>query len=311
MSRRRRPSLAHQVDRAFAQLEAYGRPKYLDKRAGVSRHWIYSFATRRGYTRDSIRFVRWCQEHFGITWLVQISAAMGAAYLTGLITRGRSAWYLHRLADAMKKLATAVQLAYRQQVSYLPADFRLPDRRLTDRRNREAYPAEELHLLLSSLQERAPLVAAVARAQVALGLRIHEVLRLRDHNLVMSPDGLAVVIKGKGGRIRSIPVPADFEEELFTRARSAGGGRLYPTKALTVQLAVRSACRQAGIRSRGTHGFRHTFAVNTYLEARGAGATDEEARRKVRRLLGHGEHRVDISNIYVPKELVNLLPPRS
>jgi len=80
------------------------------------------------------------------------------------------------------------------------------------------------------------------------------------------------VIRGKGGRLDRLPLPADVgaaiagylsrgrppsrHRKVFLRARAP----FTPIDAGTVSSTVRRACRRAGIASMGAHRLRHTAA---------------------------------------------------
>ena len=307
MSRRGRPSLAFQVDRAFRMIEAFGESKRVAKRTGEARRKIYAVSTRRTYLAQCVRFTEWAAERYGARWLVQFKPEWGQEYLEHLTARGRSGWYVQGIHKALLKLGVAVQVAYGCEVVFVPPEMRLPRRRLADRQRRDAvgrlhYTDAELVRLLEYLEARAPLAAAVLKAQTQLGLRISEAVRLRLEALSESQGAWAVAVRGKGGKRRSIPLPEAYVEELRARATAAGAGnRLFPMSALDVQVAVHRACRRLSLVSKGTHGVRHSYAVALYRAERQRGAGDEEARRVVRVRLGHGEHRADIGAAYVPR----------
>lgn len=144
-------------------------------------------------------------------------------------------------------------------------------------------------------RRRSPLPQAISPGQAralldscdrrtALGRRDHAIilslLRLglrRGELAAVTLDDLdwragEVVIRGKGGRVDRLPLPADVgaaiagylgrgrppssHRELFLRARAPFG----PIDASTVSSTVRRACRRAGIASVGAHRLRHTMA---------------------------------------------------
>ena len=56
---------------------------------------------------------------------------------------------------------------------------------------------------------------------------------------------------------------------------------------------VRQACCELGIRQLGTHGFRKTFSVEEYHQARSRGADDHQALLETSHKLGH--HRIAVT----------------
>jgi integrase len=62
---------------------------------------------------------------------------------------------------------------------------------------------------------------------------------------------------------------------------------------------VRQACRELDIQPLGTHGFRKTFSVEEYRQARSSGADDRQALLETSHKLGH--NRIDVTRqSYVP-----------
>lgn len=126
-----------------------------------------------------------------------------------------------------------------------------------------------------------PDTALMVRLAAELGLRRSEIARLRTRDV--TPWGLHV--RGKGGRDRVIPLPADLRRELGDRP--AGWvfpgrftGHIHPA---TVQRKVREA---AGV---APHAHRHRFGTRAY-----AGTRDMFA---VQRLMGHASP--ETTQVYV------------
>ena len=111
---------------------------------------------------------------------------------------------------------------------------------------------------------------AVIIVLLRLGLRRGEVARLTLDDIDWRAGEL--VVRGKGGRVDRLPMPADVGEaiasylrrgrpasdrrEVFLRARAP----FAPIAPGTVSSTVRRACRRAGIAEVGSHRLRHTTA---------------------------------------------------
>lgn len=111
---------------------------------------------------------------------------------------------------------------------------------------------------------------AIILILLRLGLRRGELAAVRLDDLDWRAG--EVVIRGKGGRLDRLPLPADVgaaiagylsrgrppsrHRELLLRARAP----FAPIDAGTVSSTVRRACRRAGIASMGAHRLRHTMA---------------------------------------------------
>ena len=142
-----------------------------------------------------------------------------------------------------------------------------------------------------------------------LGLRIHETFRI---DTAMTRTALAenkLTIKGKGGKVRTVPLTA-AAREVLERALSTTpqGEKLFVPKDRMTHAAIwdleqfirnhRNEVRDPGNPVPLTyHGLRHTFASNTYRRMIGQGRTAFEAHIGVSRLLGH--EREDVTEIYL------------
>lgn len=134
-----------------------------------------------------------------------------------------------------------------------------------------------------------------------LGLRVSELTKLRVEDLDLR-QGIAMVVEGKGGKDRAIPIHDELLAALRTwiGTRTSGyvftnsrGGKLS-TRAL--QLMVKKVAARADIpRNVKTHTLRHSFA--TRLLETGAGI------HEVRDLLGH-------SSVAVTEQYVHSVPER-
>ncbi|MDA8335451.1 MAG: tyrosine-type recombinase/integrase [Peptococcaceae bacterium] len=153
--------------------------------------------------------------------------------------------------------------------------------------------------------------AALGRQEVLLavrlawytGLRIHECVRLNTCDVKDSLRTGEITVKGKGGKVRSVPVSPEAREILITAAAVAGElglTKLFVPEGRQAHQVIKSiesfVARHRGHAMTGDrekpitfHGLRHRYAQ------------DERARGKslpeVSRLLGH--EREDITKVYV------------
>ena len=119
----------------------------------------------------------------------------------------------------------------------------------------------------------------------------------------------AITIKGKGGKVRTIPI----NEQIAVAMRKQPNRTLRGQKLLVpddmhtdrainlLQLFImkhRDEVRDAGSdRPLTFHGLRHTYAAEKYKELTGSGRSALDAHFAVSRLLGH--ERADVTNIYL------------
>ncbi len=140
------------------------------------------------------------------------------------------------------------------------------------------------------------------------GLRIHECFRLDTAAAEQVLRENAITIKGKGGKVRTVPISGPviiaLREQL---ARTQRGHKLLVPDGMPTDRAIHHlqsfiAKHREDLQEKADppltfHGLRHTYAAETYqkLTANGVGSLD--AHFAVSRLLGH--ERPDVTNIYL------------
>ena len=133
------------------------------------------------------------------------------------------------------------------------------------------------------------------------GLRLHEALEMRLDNLELSERKGKLLIYGKGGKFRSVPLNAKARKALqawLSVQPDVNGGHLWVAveseqegslSSRSVQRIVQRYGQQAGIDNLTPHILRHTFAKN--LVDQGVGL------EKVAALLGHSS--LNTTRIYI------------
>lgn len=151
------------------------------------------------------------------------------------------------------------------------------------------------------------------------GLRIHEAIRLDRATVVRSIRTGELEIKGKGGKIRSVPLSEESRQLLMDRVVTTPvGSKLFVGEHEKTHLVIkrvqnfisrhqktiadpnRSERIKNGenITDRVTfHGLRHTYAQEQYQNFRDQGYTEYHSRLAVSQLLGH--ERDDVTRIYI------------
>jgi hypothetical protein len=159
---------------------------------------------------------------------------------------------------------------------------------------RFGYATEDCPRIIAHLQEAGSPFALPAEIALRCGLRLSEVAGLQGKDI--DPENLVMHVKGKGGRQRTVELPADLVEKLDTSKQYL----FTPSQAWKSQFyrAVREAARALGITVSGIHRLRANFAQNEYEKMRANGLSDQEARQQVSKLLGH--NRVSVMKSYVP-----------
>ena len=137
------------------------------------------------------------------------------------------------------------------------------------------------------------------------GLRIHEVARLDKSQLVNALKEDILIVKGKGGLVRNIPI---HNKELVQRLcdDTKNGYKVFINKEEqthkvinNLQVFIYNYNKEFNNSDKNLtfHGLRHAYAQNRCRELRNKGIDDYNARLKVSKELGH--FRVEITEIYL------------
>ena len=170
------------------------------------------------------------------------------------------------------------------------------------KRPAEIYSRDEINALVfacSSRSYRGHQSATIIKVLWRCGLRIEELCSLKTSDVDI--DGRNLIVLGKGGKIRNVPLDIITVEGLqaqLRRRRDLFGQRGYVfttakgTKLdqCNVRRMLKALAARAGITKRvHPHGFRHTLAVEL--------ATEDVPMAQVQRMLGH-EH-LSTTDIYL------------
>jgi len=276
----------------------------LDK---LARHNRYgSFKTRERYRDAMKRFCVFLADSYRLEKLSNISGKHIEAYVAHLQERDRSAAYIKTELSAIRLFHDLMpDPRYK-----LPANdtLSLERRRLgeTDRTwTEQEFAQMRLQAIVQSHDGFADMLTLIRHT----GMRLHECARLDTaaaEDAIRSGD---LTVKGKGGKLRSIPASAATLEILRNRLSLTRRGRKLFVPDDVKTDAVMNGLEQFIIRNRDNerssgkeaaltvHGLRHTWAAERYRELIAAGSTPYEARRQVSKWLGH--ERDSVTNIYL------------
>ena len=172
------------------------------------------------------------------------------------------------------------------------------------------WSTEEFNRMLGRAlaEDRYDYILALYLARYA-GLRIHECFRI---DTAIAEDALrenAITIKGKGGKIRTVPINEQIAIAMKKQlANTVRGHKLLVPDDMPTDRAI-NRLQFFIMTNRGTiqnsnqsnsltfHGLRHTYAAEKYRELVNGGMGDLDAHFEVSRLLGH--ERADVTNIYL------------
>ena len=141
------------------------------------------------------------------------------------------------------------------------------------------------------------------------GLRIHECFRIDTAIARQAIRERAITIKGKGGKIRNVPITQQIVSALEKSLETTPtGSKLLVPDGVPTDKAI-NQLQQFILRNRESvqdpdsnrpltfHGLRHTYAAEKYRQLITDGFSELDAHLTVSKLLGH--EREDVTNIYL------------
>ena len=297
----------------------------LDKLARHNRQ--ESYKTRQRYYEAMQRFCRFLAEEYRLQKLTNISGKHLVDYVRHLQENGKA-------ASTIKTELAAIRF-WHDQISNtkhkLPSNADLADQAPLERRKLQGidrhWTPEQFTAFTSACREEGREdYAAIATLTFYVGLRIHEACRLdtaaveawerfrtlRALRDIEGPKLLHVLtVKGKGGRVRSVPVEAGAAKQALRDRKAAvqRGHKLFVPDDVATDAYIHAF--QAFLREhrpdQGTnprplthHGMRHSYAARQYRAAVDSGASEYRAKLDVSHLLGHG--RADVTDVYLASE---------
>ena len=265
-----------------------------------------SFKTKERYYEGYKRFLRFVGNVYHLQKLQSISGKHLAAYVDYMQERGYS-------ASTIKTDLAAIRFWHDQIPN---AKYVLPTNSefILQRRNfggvDRTWSAREFNLMIAECwnANRNDYAACITIARYA-GLRLHEVLRI-DTAIARKAlkDGF-ITIKGKGGKIREVPINESIVVVLKKALQiTPPGYKLFVPKDKQTHIAKtelqnfiaskrKYICDEGSSRNLTFHGLRHTCAAEWYRNFIQKGLTESQAKLKVSKLLGH--EREDVTKIYL------------
>ena len=170
------------------------------------------------------------------------------------------------------------------------------------------WSAAEFNRIIELASENVGYLLAFHLARHA-GLRIHECFRIDTAIARQAIRESAITIKGKGGKIRTVPINQQIIASLekCLEATPTGSKLLVPDDVPTDKAI--NQLQQFILRNRESvqdpdsnrpltfHGLRHTYATEKYRQLIADGISELDAQLTVSQLLGH--ERADVTNIYL------------
>ena len=278
----------------------------LDKLARHNRQG--SFRTRERYYKACKRFCGYLADEYQLQKLENISGKHLTSYILWMQESGKS-------ASTIKTDLAAIRFFHDKMSK---PKYRLPDNsELTVELERRRFggvdrtwSSVEFNKMLGKAlaEDRYDYILALYLGRYA-GLRIHECFRLDTAAAEQALRENALTVKGKGGKIRTVPINEQITIALRRQlSRTQRGHKLLVPDGVPTDRAIallqlcitkhRDEVRDAdSVRPLTFHGLRHTFAAEKYRELTDKGMGALDAHFAVSRLLGH--ERADVTNVYL------------
>ena len=278
----------------------------LDKLARHNRQG--SIQTKRRYYEAMRRFCFFLADEYHLQKLANISGKHLTAYVLRMQEEGKS-------PSTIKTDLSAIRF-FHDKIS--DAKYALPSNdELTVKLERRSiggvdrsWSEEEFNRMLGKAlaEKRYDYILAFYLARYA-GLRLHECSRLDTATAEDTLRKNAITVKGKGGKIRTVPINEPIAIVLREQlARTQRGHKLLVPDDMDTDYAMYRL--QQFIRDHRTeiqdpdsdrpmtfHGLCHTYAAEVYTTLIQQGKSPLDAKYEVSRLLGH--ERADVTNIYL------------
>jgi len=284
----------------------------LDKTARHNRQG--SFRTKERYYEAMQRFCKFLSEQYRLQKLANINGKHLTAYVLYLQEQEKS-------ASTIKTDLAAIRFFHdkMERTKYrLPSNDELAaelERRRFGGVDR-TWSVREFHRFLATcMADGHEDFAAIACLTWYAGLRIHECFRIDTATAEQALRENTITIKGKGGKIRTVPINESISVELKKLlAVTPRGYKLFVPNSVPTDIAiarlqqyiyqVRPQIQDEGsTRPMTHHGLRHSFAARIYQELVNSGMSPLNASLRVSQLLGH--ERPDVTKGYltfIPKD---------
>ena len=266
----------------------------------------HSHKTRERYSEAYARFLRYLAEEFRLQKIANVSSKHLVAYVWNMQDDEKA-------ASTIKTDLCGIRFWHDQipQARYtLPGNETLDLERRTFGGKDRAWTQDEYEglLRLARLGGWSGYAACFILAW-EIGLRIHEIFRIDTATARDAIKRSAITIKGKGGKVRTIPL-SDVAAQVLKECIKATptGHKLFVPAGKQTHVAIkelqkfirdhRDAIQRPGREVPLTmHGGRHAYAARTYQELVDSGVDEDSAKRTVSKRLGH--ERKDVTDIYL------------
>ncbi len=252
------------------------------------------------------RFCHFLAEEFHLQKLSNISSKHLVAYVLWMQEKELSASTIKTDLAAIRFFHDKIGDAKYSLPSNSELGIQLERRRFGD--TDRTWSAAEFNRIIELASNNDGYLLAFHLARFA-GLRIHECFRIDTAIARQAIRERAITIKGKGGKIRTVPINQQIISLLEKcLATTPTGSKLLVPDDVPTDKAI-NQLQQFILRNREAvqdpdsnrpltfHGLRHTYAAEKYRQLIADGISELDAHLTVSRLLGH--ERADVTNIYL------------
>lgn len=273
-----------------------------------------SFRTKERYYEAMKRFCRFLSEEYRLLKLANISGKHLTAYVLYMQERGKSASTIKTDLAGIRFFHDKMERTKYRLPSNDELAVELERRRFggVDR----TWSVQELHrFLVTCLADNHEDFATIACLTWYAGLRIQECFRIDTATAEQALRENAITIKGKGGKVRIVPINESISIELKKLlAVTERSHKLFVPDGVPTDIAIARLQQyiyqvrpqiqdEDSTRPMTHHGLRHSFAARTYQELTDSGMSSLSASLRVSQLLGH--ERPDVTRGYlasIPKD---------
>lgn len=276
----------------------------LDKIARHNRQG--SYRTKERYYMAMKRFCHFLAEEFHLQKLSNIGSKHFVAYVLWMQEKGLSASTIKTDLAAIRFFHDKISNAKYTLPSNAELGVELEWRRFGD--TDRTWSTAEFTRMLEIVSDNTRYLLAFHLARYA-GLRIHECFRIDTAIARQAIREGAITIKGKGGKIRTVPINQQIVLVLEKcLAITPTGSKLLVPDGVPTDKAI-NQLQQFILRNREVvqdpdsdrpltfHGLRHTYATEKHRQLIADGISELDAHLTVSRLLGH--ERADVTHIYL------------
>ncbi len=265
-----------------------------------------SYRTKERYYMAMKRFCHFLVEAYRLQKLSNFSGKHLVAYVLWMQEKELSASTIKTDLAAIRFFHDKISNPKYKLPSNAELGVELERRRFGD--TDRTWSVVEFNRLLGKALDQEGYILAFYLARYA-GLRIHECFRIDTAIARQAIREGAITIKGKGGKLRTVPINQQIISALEKCLRSTPpGSKLLvpdsiPTDKAINQLQQFILLHREDVQDSDSnrpltfHGLRHTYAAEKYSQLIAEGVSELDAHLTVSRLLGH--ERADVTNIYL------------